>query len=180
MKKAGKRIIIILLSLSAILVALYFGILTFEKSRSPEATLVYQENGFDIELTYSRPSMKGRKIFGKLVPFDETWRTGANEPVSFVTQTPIELNGKSIGAGEYTLWTVPGETTWEIILNDQSYAWGINTDGEASRQPVYDVLNVRSSRQELTFPVDTFTINIEDDILSLKWERTKVEVLLSK
>lgn len=180
MKRAGRNIIIILSSLAVLLFGLYFAILTYEKSKSPEETIVYKEDGLDIEITYHRPSMKGRKIFGKLVPYGEVWRTGANEPVSFTTRSQIKMNGKSLRPGTYTLWTIPDESAWEIIINDQEYAWGINTDGKAAREPVYDVLNVRSTPQELVFPVDTFTMTLDDNILSMMWERTKVEVVLSR
>jgi hypothetical protein len=77
-----------------------------------------------IRVTYSRPAKNGRVIFGKLVPFNEVWRAGANEATEIKLYQPIELAGKKVNAGSYALFAIPGEKEWTIILNSDLDYWG--------------------------------------------------------
>src|SRR4051812_36059567 len=84
---------------------------------SPTQTIKQDFATGTIELTYSRPAAKGRKIFGDLVPFNKLWRTGANAATIIKFSEPVDINGKHLDSGSYALYTMPGVDTWDIILN---------------------------------------------------------------
>src|ERR1700739_4277069 len=81
--------------------------------------------GSTIKISYHSPSVKGRKIWGGLVPYNQVWRTGANEATIFNTSKDIKIGGKTLPAGKYSLYTKPGETEWQVIFNSQTGQWGI-------------------------------------------------------
>ncbi len=95
------------------------------KPASPpgEATLKF-DDGHTVTIQYSRPSMRGRKIFGGLVPYDEVWRTGANAATSLKTDVDLNIGGANVPAGSYTLYSLPGMTSWKLIINKQTGQWG--------------------------------------------------------
>ena len=84
---------------------------------SPACTIKQRVGLTDIEIAYSRPSMKDRVIFGNVVPFGTVWRTGANNATKITFSTPVKLNGTEVAAGAYAFYTIPGENEWTIILN---------------------------------------------------------------
>ena len=98
------------------------------KMPAPSSTqTIKQDFGMGaIELTYSRPNAKGRKIFGDLVPYNKLWRTGANTATKIVFNDAVELGGKKIDTGTYVLYTIPGVDSWEIIINKGVKNWGID------------------------------------------------------
>lgn len=91
---------------------------------SPQAEVQQRIGLSDITVNYSRPAVKGRKVFGDLVPYGELWRTGANESVLLTVTEGVKINGTAIDAGEYALFTVPGETEWEVVINTETSGWG--------------------------------------------------------
>jgi len=131
------------------------------KSFSPEEEVTYNSGELMINVFYNRPYKKGRDIFGGLVPYDKVWRTGANEATTFQTNKDLSIEGKTLKRGKYTLWTVPGEETWQVIFNSEYGQWGIGSDGEANRNPAKDVLtvNVHAVQQNRIF--EQFTISFE-------------------
>ena len=132
-------------------------------------------------MTYNRPYKKGREIFGGLVPYDEVWRTGANEPSTFTTNKDLTIGGKVLPAGKYTLWTIPHADNWQVIFNKRMYNWGINMEGKASREPGDDAVEVTVPVETLPDEVEQFTISVEDAAvprLVLAWDRTRVSVPL--
>lgn len=169
-----------------ILIAVAYGsfqLMKFQtKKLSPEETISYTENGYDVEITYSRPFKKGRDIFGGLVPYGEVWRTGANEATTFNTATDLVIQGQKLPAGKYTLWTVPNPKGWEIIFNSGHPAWGVNWDEKASRKPELDVVTatVRPMRNFMVY--EQFTIELERDPLNLMmaWDFTRVDLPINK
>src|ERR1051325_5516103 len=96
------------------------------KTPAPSPTqTVQQDFGISsIQLIYSRPGMKGRKIFGDLVPYNKVWRTGANAATRIKFNDDVMIAGQPLKAGEYAIYTVPGETEWQIIINKGSANWG--------------------------------------------------------
>src|ERR1700744_1052546 len=96
--------------------------------------------GSMIKISYHSPSVKGRKIWGGLVPYDKVWRTGANEATIFTTSKDIKIGGKTLPAGKYSLYTKPGEKEWQIIFNSKTGQWGINMDGSTTDDASKDVL----------------------------------------
>lgn len=132
-----------------------------------------------INVSYSRPNIKGRKIFGALEPYDKVWRTGANSATVVKFTDAIKVEGKDLPAGEYALFTIPGKTEWTIIFNKGVKEWGAYTYSEAN-----DILRVKVKPVALKEKVETFTIqfaNVYDTSaqLQLSWENTLVNVNLT-
>lgn len=162
----------------------YFGfgyMKTQTKKASPEETATFVMDGVEMKVTYSRPSKKGRVIFGELIPYDKVWRTGANEATTFTTNKTINVGGTSLAAGTYTLWTIPQATSWTVIFNNKMYPWGVNYDGEAQRDPAADVAKVEVPVQALNTPVEQFTIAVAENPtrLTLAWDVVQVDVPLA-
>jgi hypothetical protein len=153
------------------------------KSFSPEEQVVFNDKDLNIKVFYNRPYKKGREIFGALVPYGAVWRTGANEATTFETSKDVQFEGKTLKKGQYSLWTIPGEETWTIIFNSEFGQWGVNSGGEANRDPSRDVLkiDVHAVQQDRLF--EQFTIAFEkvgeDAEMVLIWDKTLVAVPFS-
>ena len=104
------KIVKIILIVAAVLVVAFFGFKSFTKSKSPAETAKFDQNGLTVQVDYCRPYKKGREIFGKLLPYGQVWRTGANEATIFDVKQTIKVGDKTLKAGKYTLWTHDG---WE-------------------------------------------------------------------
>jgi len=180
MGKFLKWTFISLLLLAGVMVLAFNILKSNTKKHSPEQVVEYSEGQTDLTVFYNRPYKNNREIFGELVPFGEVWRTGANEPTTFSTATDIVIKGKTLPAGKYTLWTIPGAESWEVIWNDKDYRWGITMfGGKASREPKYDVLNVTVPLISTSKTIEQFTISFEKaspTLFVLEWDHTRVEV----
>ncbi|MGB0166541.1 MAG: DUF2911 domain-containing protein [Luteibaculum sp.] len=177
MKKTLKWVGIVLGSLLIIAVVGYNIMLSQTKKHSPADTAVYNQGDLKIEVNYCRPFKKDRKIFGELVPYGEVWRTGANEATTFKTSKDIIFGGQKVKAGEYTLWTLPRENEWEVIINDHEYGWGVNFDEKAQHDPQFDVARVTVPAQPMGEVTEQFTIAFDEDMdLQLFWDQTMIEV----
>lgn len=132
----------------------------------------------DIEIIYSRPGVKKRKVFGELVPFGEIWRTGANKATSFYVSTEVQIMGNTLPAGTYSVFTIPGLTEWDIIFNSNTELWG--TEG---RKPEEDVLTIRlkSEKTDFTESMLFYMDDLKDETGSIifKWEETKLTIPVS-
>jgi hypothetical protein len=133
-------------------------------------------DGKTVHIDYSRPSMKGRKIYGGLVPYDKVWRTGANEATTFVANTGLDVSGTKVPAGSYTLFTIPAQKQWTLIISKKTGEWGIPYPGESE-----DLVRVPMRSEELATPVEQFTISFERTApeactLRMDWETTRAEV----
>jgi hypothetical protein len=141
---------------------------------SPTARISQDFSTSTIDITYSRPSMRGRKIFGDLVAYNEVWRTGANSATKIKFGQDVVVAGQEVKAGEYALYTVPGRDQWEIILNK-----GVGNWGQMGYDKKDDILRTMVKTQSMPNEVQTFTIGISNITLSscnidLMWEKTKV------
>jgi len=172
---------------AVLLLAYYFIAIPYFKEQtkkySPQKTAVYEQQGFDLSVTYSSPFKKGREIFGGLVPYNAVWRTGANEPTTFTTGTAITIKDQQLPAGTYSLWTKPNPESWKILINEEVPDWGVTVSSrgqETSRDPAHDVLQLDAPVMTLPVPEESFTIDFEVDAgqlyLSLFWDTTKVRV----
>ena len=128
-----------------------------------------------IELNYSRPGIKGRKIFGDLVPYGKVWRTGANSATRIKFSDNVTIGGQTLKAGEYAIYTVPGEKEWEFIINKGSENWGTNYKQED------DILRVKATPVKLDQSVETLTMqfaNVKSNSadLQLMWDKTLVSI----
>lgn len=143
---------------------------------SPTATIKQDFSTSSIEIVYSRPSMRGRKIFGDLVPFGKVWRTGANSATKIVFNEDVSLNGHALKAGSYALYTVPGEKEWKVIINKGISNWGVS--GFDAKDDIAEFTVPVAKTGE---PVQSFTISVDNitgtkcDIV-LSWENTKVSI----
>lgn len=132
-----------------------------------------------ITLNYSRPNVKGRKIFGAMEPYGSVWRTGANSATVISFTEAVKIDGKELPAGDYGLFTIPGKDEWTVIFNKGAKQWGSYEYKESE-----DVLRVKVKAIKLKDKVETFTIQFADVYpttakLQLMWENTAVSVDLS-
>ena len=142
---------------------------------SPTQTIKQDFAVSSIELTYSRPGMRGRKIFGDLVPYGKVWRTGANGATHIKFNDDVVIGGQPLKAGDYAIYTVPGPNEWEIILNK-----GYNKSGTEYSQ-TEDVLRFKVKPMKIDEPVETLTMqfaNIKPNStdLHIMWERTAIAI----
>lgn len=163
MNKSLKWIII---GVATVLVLGYIGLQVMQyqtKKLSPEDTVVYDNGYLNLEIFYNRPYKKGRTIFGDLVPYNETWRTGANEQTTFTTNKNILVDGSLLEAGEYSLFTVPKEESWEIVFNNRAYSWGADWQtGKAPRIEKFDELVVEVPVNKNFKVTEQFTIDFKE------------------
>ena len=142
---------------------------------SPPATATVELAGRHITIDYNTPLMRGRKIFGGLVPFDKVWRTGANPATSFKTEGALDVGGAMVPAGSYTLYTLPSEGTWRLIINKQTGQWG------TVYNQAQDLTRVDMKKAALASPQEKMSISFEKTRgsateLHVKWETTDVWV----
>jgi hypothetical protein len=143
---------------------------------SPACTIKQRVGLTDIEIAYSRPSMKDRVIFGNVVPFGTVWRTGANNATKITFSTPVKLNDTEVAAGAYALYTIPGENEWTIILNK-----GVGKSGTQYDEKE-DVVRFKTTPVSLRdTSIETFTIEFnhlrdESAVINLVWEKTVVPI----
>jgi hypothetical protein len=146
---------------------------------SQHATIKQRVGLTDVEINYSRPDMRGREIFGGLVPYGKVWRTGANQPTTIKFSDAVKIGGQEVPAGEYAFYTMPNQNEWTIILSKNLKLWGAY-----GYKPDADALRVTVKPTSLANPVETFTIsldNLKDNsaTISLEWEKTRVPVELT-
>jgi len=146
------------------------------KRPSPPATATGKVNGATITIDYSSPSVKGRKIWGELVPYNKVWRTGANEATLFATDKEIKVEGKALPAGKYSIYTIPGEKEWVFIFNSQTGQWGVKENEETTEDPAKDVLRVTVKPEKSASFNERMKFEVDKTGFSLLWENLKVPV----
>lgn len=180
MKKFITFSLIAVVVIVVLAVALFFILRKQTKSHSPEEVATYADGDLKIDVFYNRPYKKGRVIFGELVPYDTTWRTGANEATTFESNKDLKFDGKTLPKGKYTLWTIPRKDTWTVIFNSQYGQWGVNFEGQANREPGKDILKIDVPSVTSTQTFEQFTISFEKTGESaemvLLWDTTIVAV----
>ena len=154
---------------------LFSSVLWAQNQASPPATATGKVAGATITINYSSPGVKGRQIWGALVPYNQVWRAGANAATIFETDKDIKVEGKALKAGKYSLYAIPGEKEWTIIFNSETGQWGIKRTGEANRDPAKDVLSVTTKAKKSDFNERlVYEINKKD--ITLKWENVEVPI----
>lgn len=127
----------------------------------------------DVTITYSRPGVKGRVIWGDLVPYDKVWRTGANEATTIAFSTDVRINGNPLEAGTYSLHTIPTKTQWTVIFNTQTNQWGsyaYNDSADALRIQVAPEAHEFQEWMMFSFPM----VATEKVTVALDWEKLRV------
>jgi Protein of unknown function (DUF2911) len=136
---------------------------------SPPAKATAKVGAANLNISYSQPAVKGRKIWGDLVPFGKVWRTGANGATVFETDKDVKIEGKVLKAGKYALFTIPTEKEWTIIFNKKSEQWGAYDYSDKD-----DVLRVNVKSEATKDLVERMTIDIKDSKVNLMWEKKMV------
>lgn len=144
---------------------------------SPASKITQTVGLTDVIVEYSRPSMKGRKIFGGLVPFGAVWRTGANANTKVTFDDDVVINGDTLKKGTYALYTKPNAENWEVYFYTDTNNWGNPQQWDDSKV----ALRTSAKVEKMTMPVETFTISIDDltndsGVLGMLWENTYVGV----
>lgn len=137
---------------------------------SPRDSVSAIVNGATITINYGSPSVKGRKIWGDLVPYDAVWRTGANEATRFTTDKDINVEGKTLPAGTYGFFAIPGKSSWTIIFNSVARQWGAFKYDSSK-----DVLRVTVTPQTIA-KHERLIYTIDANGFNLIWDELKVPV----
>ncbi|HEX6098813.1 MAG TPA: DUF2911 domain-containing protein [Thermoanaerobaculia bacterium] len=140
-----------------------------KKPLSPATKAEATVKGKKITVDYSAPSKRGRAIMGELVPYGKVWRTGANAATTLTTEADLMIGSLHVPAGKYTLFTIPGEKEWTLIVNKQTGQWGTNYDEKQ------DLGRVKLTVVPVQKPVETFNIAV-GDTLAFSWDNTKAWV----
>ena len=143
---------------------------------SPPATATGKVKDATITINYSSPAVKGRKIFGEMHPYGEVWRAGANEATLFETDKDIKVEGKTLPAGKYSLYAIPGEKEWTIIFNKQTGQWGVKRGGGTSRDEAQDAITVQVKPKKTPALVERLAYDVNNNGFVLRWENTEVPV----
>jgi hypothetical protein len=167
------------------ILVLAFSTLTFaqqDKSKRPSPPAQAEcklPGGKTIHIDYSSPRMKGRKVYGGLVPYGQVWRAGANEATTLTTGANLTVGGKEVPAGTYTLFTVPKEDKWTLVISKKTGEWGVPYPGEGD-----DFARVDMAASKLGSPMENFTINLNSSgggcTLQMDWETTRASVDLTE
>jgi len=142
---------------------------------SPHVKAEVELKGQSITINYGSPRIRGRKIMGQLVPYGSVWRTGADEATSLKTAVDLDIAGTKVPAGSYTIYTLPSEGTWKLIINKQTGQWGTVYDESQ------DFARIDLAKTALANPLEQFTIEFKKSApdsatLVLEWETTKLTV----
>ena len=143
---------------------------------SPASTATGKIGDATLNIKYNAPSVKGRAIWGGLVPYDKVWRTGANTVTTLESDKDIKIEGKALVAGKYSIYTIPGEKEWTIIFNSQAGQWGITRAGETTLDPTKDVLRVNVKSKKSSTMNEKLLFTITDKGFTLSWENLDVPV----
>jgi hypothetical protein len=146
---------------------------------SPPQTATGKVGGATVTITYSSPSVKGRKIFGDLVPYDKIWRAGANEATIFETDKEVKVEGKSLPAGKYSLYAIPGEKEWSFVFNSEVGQWGIKRGGDTTKDPAKDVLSVKAKPVKSASMTEKMIYEVTSKGFLLRWDNTEVPVMIN-
>ena len=145
----------------------------YDNAKSPMDISATMLGDAYVKVVYGSPRKNDREIFGELIPFGEVWRTGANEATELTTTTDLDINGQTLPAGTYAVFTIPGEENWTVIFNSALGQWGAYDYDESK-----DVLRVEAPVMETEKPYEGFTIMFEDTAegkaLAMAWDETKV------
>jgi hypothetical protein len=145
---------------------------------SPPATASGKVKDANITINYSSPAVKGRKVFGELVPYGQVWRAGANEATIFETDKDIKVEGKTLPKGKYSLYAIPGEKEWTIIFNKQTGQWGVKRGGATTREEAQDALTVKVKPKKSASMNERLAYDVTDKGFTLRWENTEVPVAI--
>ena len=143
---------------------------------SPTATITQKVGVSDISVEYSRPGAKGREIFGGLVSYGKMWRTGANKATKITFNENCVFGGANVKKGSYSLFTIPGEKEWKVVLNKNTELWGVGEYDEKNQVCAIKVKAFETKDFTESFTIDFGTFQSFSAIMSLKWANTKIDI----
>ena len=146
--------------------------------KSPPATAAGKVGSASISIAYSSPSVKGRKIWGDLVPYGKAWRAGANEATTFLTDKDITVEGKSLKAGKYSVFVVPSENEWEFIFNSETGQWGIKKGGDANFDPAKNAITFKVKPKKSATMAEQLTYKVTEKGFAFGWENLEAQVAI--
>lgn len=143
---------------------------------SPGITIDQNFSTSFIKLDYSRPALRGREVFGEMIPYGELWRTGANASTKISFGEDVMIDGKALKAGTYSLYTIPGKKIWAIIFNTNLEHWGTEgfNDNETALKLTAPVKTLDKKQENFEIQVENITKNSADIVIS--WENTSVAI----
>jgi hypothetical protein len=157
------------------LFVLFALISSFAFAQKPAASPTITTESDNVKVVYGQPSKKDREIFGKLVPYGEVWRTGANGATEVTFKKDVNFGGAKVKAGTYTLFTIPTKDEWTVILNTELKQWGAYGYDKIKDKNVASV-KVKSMNNEAM--MEKLTITAEDSQISIAWDMTVVRIPL--
>ena len=174
------RKVIVLATLLTLLATASFAQTGGAKDSPPASTTCDLGGGKTVKTDYSSPRMKGRKIYGGLVPFGAVWRTGANEATTFVATSDVKVHDRLVPAGSYTMFTVPDGDKWTLIINKKTGEWGIPYKYESD-----ELIRVDMAVTKIDPPLENLVIEYdkmgpEDCTLTIDWETTRASVHITR
>ncbi|PSL07554.1 DUF2911 domain-containing protein [Cecembia rubra] len=142
---------------------------------SPAAQISQKVGLTDVSIEYSRPSMKGRKIFGELVPYGQVWRTGANAATILTFSTDVKVEGRNLPAGSYAIYSIPGKSSWTIILSKNTKLWGAVGYDASDDVMRFSVKPGKTGQKYETMEINFIDITDTGASIAMKWENTRVK-----
>ena len=161
-------------------ILLFVGCLGFSQINTPRfspASEIEQMVGLtEIEIEYSRPSMRGREVFGNLVPFGKVWRTGADNSTKISFDTDVIISGKTVHSGTYSIFSIPNKESWEIIFYSDVELWGVPRDWSDDKIVFSSTYKVNKINTVETFTISFNDLTNNDVNMNISWENTSVDI----
>tara|TARA_B100001741_G_scaffold169866_1_gene140339 strand:- start:125 stop:970 length:846 start_codon:yes stop_codon:yes gene_type:complete len=161
-------------------ILLFVGCLGFSQINTPRfspASEIEQMVGLtEIEIEYSRPSMRGREVFGNLVPFGKVWRTGADNSTKISFDTDVIISGKTVQSGTYSIFSIPNKESWEIIFYSDVELWGVPRDWSDDKIVFSSTYKVNKTNTVETFTISFNDLTNNDVNMNISWENTSVDI----
>jgi hypothetical protein len=167
------------IAFSLVLFVACFGFSYAQKGKSPAMSATGKAGTAEITLKYGAPSVREREIWGKLVPYDQVWRTGANEATTLKVSQDVMIEGQKLAAGEYALFTIPNANEWTIILNSEAKQWGAykyEQDKDVLRFKVKPEANTMTELLTLSTKAE----GAKASVITIAWEKVKVSFKVSQ
>jgi hypothetical protein len=175
MRKATAALSVLCLALAASVVVLRAQQDKSKRPSPPAKATLDLGGGQSVTVDYSSPRAKGRKVYGELVPYGKVWRTGANEATTLLATTDITIGGTAVPAGTYTVFTIPDQSKWTLIMSKKTGEWGTDYPG-----PSNDLARIDMKVSTLPSPVENFTISFDKGAMNIDWDTTRASVPVSK
>ncbi len=154
-----------------LLIILSVGFSYGQNKKSPKAAASNQVDDLNIDIKYSSPSVRGRTVWGDLVPYDKVWRTGADNATTIEFNKPVTVNGQALGAGKYAFFTIPGKDEWVVIFNNNPDQWGAYKYDQKQ-----DALRIKVKPMEVPMQESMKFEVSKTGLITLSWEKKAVQV----